>query len=102
MKYKQDTRFMEDGFGFGFPPYSYTIDSSIEDDDYPDSDDMTITSASTSTGFCAEFTVYKTVRSTKIGRCRNQTTIESSKSKWYASPIIQISWKDWRGRTDSI
>ncbi|KAF9613731.1 hypothetical protein IFM89_010173 [Coptis chinensis] len=43
MKYKQDTQFMEDGFGFGFPPYSYTIGSSIEDDDYPDSDDMTIT-----------------------------------------------------------
>ncbi|KAF9604738.1 hypothetical protein IFM89_009534 [Coptis chinensis] len=43
MKYKQDTQFMEDGFRFGFPPYSYTIGSSIEDDDYPDSNDMTIT-----------------------------------------------------------
>ncbi|KAF5200894.1 Enhancer of polycomb-like transcription factor protein [Thalictrum thalictroides] len=43
MKYNQETQFVEDGYGFGFPPFSSTFGSSVEDEDFADSaDDMTI------------------------------------------------------------
>lgn len=40
MKYKQEMQFMEDGFGMGYAPYGYAFGSSVEEDEYADSDDM--------------------------------------------------------------